>query len=89
MPYRCVFMLVSGVLLFGIGAITRTYMNIMISRSPLSRSSGARSTELRYRRLIKEQGAQLWPLVVTIICIPLGIIVTFAAIIWNNQMTTR
>jgi hypothetical protein len=52
MSYRCVLMLVSGVLLLGIGAITRTYMNIMISRSPLPGSCAARSTELRYRRLI-------------------------------------
>jgi len=89
MSYRCILMLVSGVLLFGVGAVTRTYMNIMISRSPLPGGSGAQSTELRYRRLVKEQGAEVWPLVVTIICIPLGILIAFAAIIWNNQMTTR
>lgn len=52
MSYRCDLMLVSGVLLFGVGAITRTYMNIMISRSPLPGSSAARSTELRYRHFV-------------------------------------
>src|ERR1035441_10603238 len=89
MSHGCVLMLVVGVLLFGIGAITRTYMNIMINRSPLPDGPGARSTELRYKRLIKEQGGKVWPLVVTIICIPLGVLLAFAAIICNNQMTAR
>ena len=89
MSHGCVLLLVVGVLLFGIGGITRTYMNIVISRSSLLGGSGTRSTELRYKRLIKEQGGKVWPLVVTIICIPLGVLLVFAAIIWNNQMTAR
>jgi hypothetical protein len=89
MPYRFVFMLVFGVVLFVVGALTRAYMNIVISRSPLSSSSGVRSTELRYKRLIREQGARVWPLVVTIVFIPLGILIAFAAVIWNNLATSR
>jgi hypothetical protein len=36
----------------------------------------------RYRRLIKEQGAPLWPLVVSIVCIPLCPAIMFSAIMW-------
>jgi hypothetical protein len=89
MSYHFVFMLVFGVVLFGVGALARTYMNIVISRSPLAGSSGTRSTELRYKRLIREQGAGVWPLVVTVIFTPLGILIAFAAVIWNNHIATR
>jgi hypothetical protein len=81
-------MLVFGIVLFAIGVLTRTYMNVVIGRSPLS-GSDARSTELRYKRLIKEKGAPVWPLAVTVVLLPLGILIAFAAIIWNNQATAR
>jgi hypothetical protein len=61
MSNRFVLMLASGFVVFGIGALTRTYMNILISQSPLSHGSNTRSTELRYKRLIKERGANVWP----------------------------
>jgi hypothetical protein len=88
MSHSFVLMLVFGIVLFAVGALTRTYMNVVIGRSPLSDGSGARSTELRYWRLIKAQGGRVWPLVVTVVFIPLGILVVFAAFIWSNQVTT-
>jgi len=57
--YPYVFMLVVGILLVCIGAVTRTYMNILISKSPPSHGRDMRSTELKYKRLISEQGATL------------------------------
>ena len=86
MSYRFVLMLIFGIVLFAVGGLARTYMNVVIGRSPLSDGSGWRSTERRYRRLIREQGAPVWPLVVTVACMLLGIVVAFAAIISSNQV---
>ncbi len=54
-------------------------------------------TEATYRRLVREQhhgnvwklsvnarNAPLWPLFVAIVCIPLGVVICFAAIILGN-----
>jgi hypothetical protein len=87
MSHRFVLMLIFGLVLFGVGALTRTYMNALIKRSPLAGSLGTRSTELRYKRLIVEQRARVWPLIVTVIFMPLGLLLAFAAIIWSNQVT--
>lgn len=88
MPDRYALLLAVGLTLFCAGALSRTYMTIMIHRSPL-RVSTVRSTEVRYRRLIRGQGARVWPLLVTMICIPLGIVVTIAAIILSNHATAQ
>ena len=87
MPNRFVLLLAAGFVLFGIGVLSRTYMNMLIGQSPLSDGSNTRSTELRYKRLIREKGARVWPLVVTIICVPLGILLAFAAIVGSNLGT--
>jgi hypothetical protein len=36
----------------------------------------------RYLRLAKEEGVPLWPLVISIVCLPLGVIIAFCAILW-------
>jgi hypothetical protein len=36
----------------------------------------------RYRVLILEENAPVWPLVLYRVCFPLGIVVAFAAILW-------
>ena len=89
MSNRFALMLASGFVIFGIGALSRAYMNILISQSPLSGGSNTRSTELRYKRLIKEKGARSWPLVVTVTCMPLGILLVFAAIVGSNYLGTK
>ena len=78
--------LVLGMALFAVGALARTYMNILISRSTHSRSR-TRSTERRYKQLVRDQGARLWPLIVTVTLIPLGILLAFAAVVLNNYAT--
>jgi hypothetical protein len=85
MQARFLLMLGSGVLLFGVGVAARTYMNIAIGKMRMSNGPYPRSTELKYKRLIKDHGAQTWPLALTAICMPLGVLITFAAIIFNNR----
>ena len=79
-----------GMVLFTVGGVTRTYMNAVIGRSSRSEDHpGTRSTELRYWRLIKEQGAAAWPLLVTVVFIPLGISIAFTGVIWSNRVGGR
>jgi hypothetical protein len=83
MPGQCIAMLVVGVVLFCVGGLARVYMNALIARSALA-SSRLYWTEARYTRLIRERGAKVWPLVVVVTCIPLGMLLGFAAIICAN-----
>jgi hypothetical protein len=89
MSNRFVLMLPSGFIVFVIGGLSRTYMNVLIGQSPLSDGSNARSTEIRYKCLIREKGARAWPLVVTVICVPLGILLAFAAIVGSNYLGAK
>jgi hypothetical protein len=36
----------------------------------------------RYRRLIKEEGSPPWPLIIIVVCLPLGVIIAFSAMLW-------
>jgi len=72
--------LILGIVLFGVGALTRAYMNSQLNHSSPFGSASIRSTELRYYRLAREAGLPRWPLVMTIFCIPAGMILAFAAI---------
>jgi hypothetical protein len=89
MSYHFELMLGFGMVLFTVGAVARTYMNAVIRQSPLSKDSGTNSTELRYWRLIKERGARVWPFWVTVVCMPLGVLLAFASIIWSNNVGGR
>jgi hypothetical protein len=73
-----------GFALFSVGVLTRTYMNIKIGQAPADGAT-TRSTEIKYMRLVRNKGAPIWPLIITIVFIPLGIIVCFAAIILSNH----
>lgn len=80
MPGRCVVLLVSGFTLVGIGTLARVYMNVLVDRA---RPGGPRYyfTEVEYLRLRKERGASRWPLVVAVVCLPLGAALALAAMI--------
>ncbi len=80
MPARCAAVLISGFVLFAIGTLARVYMNILVDRA---RPGGPRYyfTEVEYLRLRRERGASLWPLVVAVICLPLGGVLALAAIV--------
>ena len=88
MSDRFVLMLAFGVVLFGVGALARTYMNIRIGQAP-SDGSTTRSTEIKYMRLVRNKGAPIWPLIIAVVFIPLGIVATFTAIIWNNHLGAK
>lgn len=49
-----------------------------------SRDSLRRVPDLipRYRRLIKDEGAPRWPLIVSLVCLPLSVVIVFSAILW-------
>jgi hypothetical protein len=50
---------------------------------------GGRNTELTYLQLVRKRQAPTWPLIVAATCIPLGIVVIFGAIPWNNHLRLR
>ncbi len=80
MDARSNLLLVLGLVIFGVGALARTYMNLQIRKFMPSRSAWA-STEIGYWRLVKEKRALVWPLIVTVICLPVGVITGFASVI--------
>ena len=88
MPERFVFMLAIGVVLFGVGGLARTYMNIRIRQMP-SDGTSTRSTEVKYLRLVRSSRVPIWPLAISVTFIPLGILTTFAAIILSNRLTVK
>jgi type III secretory pathway component EscT len=77
-------MLVFGGLLFIVGVLARSYMNIKIAQAQ-SNDSTTHSTQIRYMRLVRNNGASRWPLIIAVVLMPLGIILTFGAIIWSNH----
>jgi hypothetical protein len=77
-----------GFVIFCLGGLARTYMNISLD----GWKSFVRSKELteqRYRRLMKEQGAPAWPLIATVTFMPLGVVLVFGAIVWSNYLRAR
>ena len=85
---RFVVMLAFGVVLFIGSVLARTSMNIKIGQAQ-SGNPTTRSTEIRYLRLVRSKGASLWPLIIAVVLIPLGIVLTFGAIIVNNRFTAK
>jgi hypothetical protein len=83
------FIVVLGFVVFCIGGLARTYMNISLSKRSLSGGQKRRSTELRYKSLMREHNAPAWPLFVAITCMPLGIVIIFFAIAWSNHLRLR
>jgi hypothetical protein len=88
LPERFVFMLATGFVLFGVGALARTYMNIKIGQVP-SDGTPTRSTEVTYLRLVRNNRAPIWPLAIAVTFIPLGIVTSVAAIIWSNRLSVK
>lgn len=70
-----------GLLVFGVGAAGRTYMNSIVKRSLHPKWSWRRFTEREYLQLIRTRSAPVWPLVLTAVCIPLGWVIMFASIL--------
>lgn len=71
----------SGVGIFLLGVHGRRYMQARVYGG-WNRIRITHDLTGKYRVMIREGKAPLWPLVVFRICIPLGIVITFASIIW-------
>ncbi len=74
-----------GFVIFCVGGVARTYMNIRLNGWNLLRVTKSGSTERNYRQLVNERGAPAWPLFVSVPCILIGIILIFGAIIWTTR----
>ncbi len=68
-----------GFVLVCVDGWARIYMDVLIHQSPIS-DAGYSSTERTYMQLVRKREAPLWPFVVTVIFIPLGILTVFAGI---------
>jgi hypothetical protein len=77
-------LLVLGFLTFGLGGLARTYMNRQIRKRMPSRSIWA-STEIGYWRLVQDRQAPKWPLFVTLVCLPVGVVLVFTAVIISSK----
>ena len=73
-------LLIFGFLIFCTGACTRAYMTFRLKRAANRGGSQPWSTELAYKALIYVEGAPAWPLVLTVVCIPAGILMVFGAV---------
>jgi hypothetical protein len=89
MSRSLLFIVALGFIVFCIGGLARTYMNLSLNKRSLPGEQKRRSTELRYKRLMKEHDAPAWPLFVAITCMPLGIVIIFFAIAWSNHIRLR
>jgi hypothetical protein len=74
---------VFGIGIFGFGVYGMTYMNFRVQGinnflRPLS------DLRAKYRRLVKEGGAPAWPLIVSAVCMPVGILIAFAAVLFSK-----
>lgn len=82
MSQRLRILVAVGLSVFFVGGIARTYMNIQLRgwRSFIVPARGL--TERQYGQLIRERGAPMWLLILSVSCIPLGIAIVFGAILW-------
>jgi hypothetical protein len=80
MASHWILMLVLGFLIFTLGGLARAYENIKIKQF-LKEKSSFFFTEGVYWNLIKNGKTPLWPFIVAITCIPLGILISFLAIL--------
>ena len=78
-----------GFIISCIGIFARIYMDRSVSRARRLGAHRGRNTELTYLHLVKQQRAPSWPLVLAASCIPLGIVIIFGAILWNNHLRLR
>lgn len=77
-----------GFIIFCFGIASRVYMDVIYKRACVSRKcKSSILPELRYYYLVKQKRAPVWPIVIDIICIPLGFTMCVSAIILYNNLT--
>jgi hypothetical protein len=72
-------LLVLGFALFGTGALARWHMNNLLEREEMGHHP-LQWTERAYVKLMRERRAPRWPLVMTVICLPAGVILAFLGV---------
>ena len=70
-----------GIGIFGLGVHGPKYMQARVFGS-WNRLRITRNLSGKYRALIREGNAPLWPLLLFRVCIPLGIVIAFASVLW-------
>jgi hypothetical protein len=83
MPNILPWLLAIGFIIFTVGAAARIYMDLRLRGSSRVGMSRGGLTERNYRQLMKDQDVPRWPLVLSLSCIPLGVVLVFGAIIWS------
>jgi len=75
----------TGLVIFGAGIYAQRYMHwrIVGGSHPLKIVRGLTG---KYRTLIREAKAPLWPLILCWVCIPLGIVVAFGSILLSPPL---
>ena len=72
--------------IFCVGGLARAYMDFAAHGMRMFSDFRRGNTEVSYWRLVKQRRAKVWPFVVCVVCIPLGIVVAFGSIIWSNHL---
>ncbi len=75
---------VLGFAVFSLGGFARQYMVVRLYGWSGYLSSQRDLTQ-KYRALVRSQNAPSWPMGVSFLCIPLGIVVVFGAILLSKR----
>jgi hypothetical protein len=75
-----------GFIIFCIGGAARVYMDFSVNGWRAAYDLKRGNTELTYWRLVKQRGAPVVPLIVSVTCISLGILIVFGSILWINHL---
>jgi hypothetical protein len=75
---------VVGIVVFWIGGMARMYMVVRLQGWAGYLSSQKNLTK-RYRLLIETKHAPRWPMIVSSVCLPLGVVIVFGAILVSKQ----
>jgi hypothetical protein len=82
-------MLVIGFVVFTVGGAARAYMDFTVNGWSMFYKFRRGNTERNYKNLIDQSGGHRWPLIVSYVCIPLGIAIVFGSILLSNHLKTN
>jgi|HubBroStandDraft_5_1064220.scaffolds.fasta_scaffold326952_1 hypothetical protein len=77
---------VIGFVVFTVGGAARAYMDFTVNGWRMFYDFRRGNTERTYKSLIDRSGGNRWPLIVSYVCIPLGIAIVFGSIILSNHL---
>lgn len=65
-----------------VGGAARAYMDWSANGDRMFHDLWRGNTELSYWKLIKKHYAPVWPLLLCVVCVPLGVVIMVSSIIW-------